>query len=78
LVGILKVFRDMRQGVYDEETLEHHLNNRGLMNRILRPIMKSITRSGQMYPVGVLFGLGFDTATEVALLVLARSRVCRS
>jgi high-affinity nickel-transport protein len=71
LVGILKVFRDMRRGVYDEETLEHHLNNRGLMNRILRPIMKSITKPGQMYPVGLLFGLGFDTATEVALLVLA-------
>jgi high-affinity nickel-transport protein len=71
LVGILKVFRDMRRGVYDEDTLEEHLNNRGLMNRILRPIMKSITRPGQMYPVGVLFGLGFDTATEVALLVLA-------
>ena len=71
LVGILKVFGDMRQGVYDEETLEEHLNNRGLMNRILRPIMKSITKPGQMYPVGVLFGLGFDTATEVALLVLA-------
>ena len=61
----------MRRGVYDEDTLEEHLNNRGLMNRILRPIMKSITRPGQMYPVGVLFGLGFDTATEVALLVLA-------
>ena len=71
LVGILKVFRDMRQGVYDEETLEDHLDNRGLMNRILRPIMKSITRPGQMYPVGMLFGLGFDTATEVALLVVA-------
>jgi high-affinity nickel-transport protein len=71
LVGILKVFRAMRQGGYDEETLEDHLNNRGLMNRILRPIMKSITRPGQMYPVGVLFGLGFDTASEVALLVLA-------
>jgi high-affinity nickel-transport protein len=71
LVGILKVFRDMRRGVFDEDTLEEHLNNRGLMNRILRPIMKSITRPGQMYPVGVLFGLGFDTATEVALLVLA-------
>jgi nickel/cobalt transporter (NiCoT) family protein len=71
LVGILKVFRDMRRGVYDEETLEEHLANRGLMNRILRPIMKSIKRPGQMYPVGVLFGLGFDTATEVALLVLA-------
>jgi high-affinity nickel-transport protein len=71
LVGIVKVFRDMRRGVYDEETLEEHLANRGLMNRILRPIMKSITKPGQMYPVGVLFGLGFDTATEVALLVLA-------
>jgi high-affinity nickel-transport protein len=71
LVGIVKVFRDMRRGVYDEETLEEHLANRGLMNRILRPVMKSVTRPGQMYPVGVLFGLGFDTATEVALLVLA-------
>jgi high-affinity nickel-transport protein len=71
LVGIVKVFRDMRRGVYDEETLEEQLNNRGLMNRILRPIMKSVTRPGQMYPVGLLFGLGFDTASEVALLVLA-------
>ncbi len=71
LVGILKVFRDMRRGVYDETTLEEHLNNRGLMNRILRPIMKSINKPGQMYGVGLLFGLGFDTASEVALLVLA-------
>jgi nickel/cobalt transporter (NiCoT) family protein len=71
LVGIVKVFRDMRRGLYDEETLEEQLNNRGLMNRILRPVMKSVTRPGQMYPVGVLFGLGFDTATEVGLLVLA-------
>ncbi len=71
LLGILKVFRDMRSGVYDEETLEQHLNNRGLMNRILRPITNSIKRPGQMYGVGLLFGLGFDTASEVALLVLA-------
>jgi nickel/cobalt transporter (NiCoT) family protein len=71
LVGILKVFRDMRRGVYDEETLEEHLANRGLMNRILRPIMKSVTKPGQMYAVGALFGLGFDTASEVGLLVLA-------
>ena len=71
LVGILKVFRDMRRGVYDEAALEDHLNNRGLMNRILRPMMKSVTKPGQMYPVGLLFGLGFDTASEVALLVLA-------
>jgi nickel/cobalt transporter (NiCoT) family protein len=71
LVGIVKVFRDIRRGVYDEESLERHLDDRGLMNRLLRPIMRSIHRPGQMYPVGVLFGLGFDTATEVALLVLA-------
>jgi high-affinity nickel-transport protein len=71
LVGIVKVFRDIRRGVYDEETLEEHLNNRGLMNRILRPIMRSIHKPGQMYAVGLLFGLGFDTASEVALLVLA-------
>jgi high-affinity nickel-transport protein len=71
LVGIVKVFRDMRRGVYDEDTLEEHLNNRGLMNRILRPVMRTVTKPGQMYPVGLLFGLGFDTATEVALLVLA-------
>jgi high-affinity nickel-transport protein len=71
LVGILKVFRDMRRGVYDEDTLEEHLANRGLMNRILRPVMKSVTRPGQMYGIGALFGLGFDTASEVALLVLA-------
>jgi high-affinity nickel-transport protein len=71
LVGIVKVFRDIRRGVYDEDTLEDHLANRGLMNRILRPVMRAVTKPGHMYPVGMLFGLGFDTATEVALLVLA-------
>nr|WP_189595157.1 HoxN/HupN/NixA family nickel/cobalt transporter [Nocardia cerradoensis] len=71
LVGILRVFRRMRTGDYDEAELEHQLAHRGLMNRILAPVMRSITKPSQMYPVGVLFGLGFDTATEVALLVLA-------
>jgi nickel/cobalt transporter (NiCoT) family protein len=71
LVGIVKVFRDMRRGTFDEAALEEHLNNRGFMNRFFGGIMKSITKPWQMYPVGVLFGLGFDTATEVALLVLA-------
>lgn len=71
LVGIVKVFRSMRRGEYDEETLDKHLNNRGFMNRILGRFMKAITKPWQMYPLGVLFGLGFDTATEVALLVLA-------
>jgi high-affinity nickel-transport protein len=71
LVGILKVFREMRRGTFDEVTLEHHLNNRGLMNRVFGGMTKSITKPWQIYPVGILFGLGFDTATEVALLVLA-------
>ncbi|HSY16447.1 MAG TPA: HoxN/HupN/NixA family nickel/cobalt transporter [Jatrophihabitantaceae bacterium] len=71
LVGISKVFRDMRRGVYDEQTLQEHLDNRGLLNRILRPVMKSVRKPGQMYGVGLLFGLGFDTATEVALLTIA-------
>ena len=71
LVGIIRVFRDMRTGSYDEAALEEHLNNRGLMNRFLGRATRRISRPRQMYPVGVLFGLGFDTATEVALLVLA-------
>jgi high-affinity nickel-transport protein len=73
LWGILKVFRRMRRGEFDEAALEEHLNNRGLMNRILGRTMRSVTRPWQMYPIGILFGLGFDTATEVALLVLASS-----
>jgi high-affinity nickel-transport protein len=71
LWGILKIFRQMRKGEFDEEALEEQLNNRGFMNRILGRLMKAVTRPWQMYPVGVLFGLGFDTATEVALLVIA-------
>ena len=71
LVGILRVFAQLRRGAYDEAALEDQLNNRGFMNRFFGRIMKSITKPRQMYPVGVLFGLGFDTATEVALLVLA-------
>lgn len=71
LVGILRVFRRMRTGDFDEAELESQLARRGLVNRILGPIMKSVTKPWQMYPIGLLFGLGFDTATEVALLVLA-------
>jgi nickel/cobalt transporter (NiCoT) family protein len=71
LAGIVKVFRGMRQGEYDEAALEEQLNNRGLMNRILGGATKAVTKPWHMYPVGLLFGLGFDTATEVSLLVLA-------
>jgi high-affinity nickel-transport protein len=68
LAGIVRVFRSMRRGEYDEEELERQLNNRGFFFRFFGKWMRTITKEWQMYPVGVLFGLGFDTATEVALL----------
>ena len=71
LLGILRVFREMRAGVYNEAELEEHLNKRGFMNRLLGGLTKSVRKAWHIYPVGVLFGLGFDTATEVGLLVLA-------
>jgi nickel/cobalt transporter (NiCoT) family protein len=71
LLGIIRVFRAMRTGRYDEQELEAQLDQRGLMNRFLGRLTKTVARPSQMYPIGMLFGLGFDTATEVALLVLA-------
>jgi high-affinity nickel-transport protein len=61
----------MRRGAYDEQALEEQLNKRGLMNRFLGGLTKSVRKPWHIYPIGVLFGLGFDTATEVGLLVLA-------
>jgi nickel/cobalt transporter (NiCoT) family protein len=68
---ILAVFRGMRGGDYDEAELDEHLSKRGFMNRFLSGATKSVTKPWHMYLVGLLFGLGFDTATEVSLLVLA-------
>jgi high-affinity nickel-transport protein len=73
LAGIVKVFRGMRGGELNEQELEEQLANRGLLNRVLGRFMRSIRKPGQMYPLGLLFGLGFDTATEVAFLILAGS-----
>ncbi|HLH66243.1 MAG TPA: HoxN/HupN/NixA family nickel/cobalt transporter [Solirubrobacteraceae bacterium] len=73
LLGIVRVFRQMRAGAYEERELERQLDARGLMNRFLRPLTRRVKRPRQMYPIGLLFGLGFDTATEVALLVIAGS-----
>ena len=71
LVGIARVFARMRRGELDEAELERQLDNRGLMNRVLRGATKAVRKPWHIYPVGVLFGLGFDTATEIGLLVLA-------
>jgi high-affinity nickel-transport protein len=71
LIGIVKVFREMKTGSFDEETLEEQLQKRGFMNRFFGRLTRTITKPQQMYPIGMLFGLGFDTATEVTLLVIA-------
>ena len=68
LAGIFKVFRDMRRGTYSEAELEAQLQARGLMYRFFGRFMKSITRTWQLYFVGLVFGVGFDTTTEVVLL----------
>ncbi len=75
LVSIVGVFLKMRKGLYSEEELEKHLNSRGLLMRFFGPIARRIDASWKMYPLGILFGLGFDTATEIALLVMAGSSV---
>jgi nickel/cobalt transporter (NiCoT) family protein len=68
LAGIVRVFRDMRRGRYSEEELERQLQARGLMYRFFGRFMRSINHTWQMYFVGLVFGIGFDTATEVVLL----------
>jgi nickel/cobalt transporter (NiCoT) family protein len=71
LVNVVGVFRRMRRGDYSEAELEDQLDRRGFMNRFYGRATKAITKPWQMYPLGCLFGLGFDTATEVALLAAA-------
>ena len=72
LVGIWKVWKAAKTGKFSHEHLNELLNDRGLMRRIFRGWFKNgFDHSWQIYPVGVLFGLGFDTATEVALLGLS-------
>ena len=68
LSGIVKVFREMRRGTYDEAELEAQLQARGLMYRFFGRYMRSINHTWQLYFVGMVFGIGFDTATEVVLL----------
>jgi len=70
-VGIARVFRRMRSGEFDEAELERHLHNRGFLARLLGRVTRRVSKPWHLYPIGLLMGLGFDTATQVALLVLA-------
>ena len=71
LIGSVRVFRRMRAGQFDECELERQLDSRGLLNRFYARATRAISKPAHMYPLGLLFGLGFDTATEVVLLLLA-------
>lgn len=71
LIGILHVYRHLKAGTFDEEELHHHLHNRGLLARLFKGAIARVRKPIHLYPVGLLMGLGFDTATQVALLVLA-------
>jgi nickel/cobalt transporter (NiCoT) family protein len=70
-VGIAQIFRRMRTGEFDEAELERHLHRRGFLTRVLGRVVRRVSKPWHLYPVGLLMGLGFDTATQVALLVLA-------
>src|SRR5690242_3404994 len=71
LLDVVRIFREMRGGEYDRERLENRLLERGMMSRFFGRFFRLIDASWKMYPLGLLFGLGFDTATEVGLLALA-------
>jgi nickel/cobalt transporter (NiCoT) family protein len=73
LVSIVRIFGRMRSGEYSEQQLEEELDNRGFMSRFYGRAAKAVRKPSQMYLVGLLFGLGFDTATEIALLAVAGS-----
>jgi high-affinity nickel-transport protein len=62
LMGILRVVREMRQGRFDEAELERRLDSRGLLNRVYGRFTRMVTRPWHMYPLGLLFGLGFDSS----------------
>ena len=75
LLSLLRAFSELRAGRYDEDEIERRLAQRGLMNRLLGSVAQRVDEPWKMYPVGLLFGLGFDTATEVGLLVLSGTAV---
>jgi high-affinity nickel-transport protein len=70
-LSIYRIFKELRLGKLHQSELEELLDNRGFLNRYFRPLFKIITKPWHIYPIGVLFGLGFDTATEVALITIS-------
>jgi high-affinity nickel-transport protein len=78
LRAIWRTFSRVREGEpYVEEDLDLLLGGRGLLARLFRPMFRMITRSWHMYPLGVLFGLGFDTATEIGVLGISAAEASK-
>jgi high-affinity nickel-transport protein len=78
LQSIYQVFKSVRRGeLYVEEDLNLLLSQRGFFSRLFRPMFNMIQRSWHMYPLGILFGLGFDTATEIGLLGISASEASK-
>jgi high-affinity nickel-transport protein len=76
--GLWRTFRAAReQGVHDAEGLEALLASRGFLARLLGPMFRLVTKPWHMYPLGFLFGLGFDTATEIGLLSISATEAAR-
>lgn len=71
VLGIYRIYKVMKQGRLEPSELENLLDKRGFLNRYFRPLFKIVKRPWQIYPIGVLFGLGFDTATEIALIAIS-------
>ena len=78
LVNVWKSYQALRRtGQYAEERIEHLTKNRGFLARLMQPCFALISRGWHMFPLGFLFGLGFDTATEVSLFSIAATESAR-
>ncbi len=73
VVGVYRVFQNLRRGGFDESKLNDLLENRGFLNRYFKGLFRIVQRPWQIYPIGLLFGLGFDTASEILFFALAVS-----
>jgi high-affinity nickel-transport protein len=71
VLGIYRIYTGLKRGKMNRNELESLLDNRGFLNRYFRPLFRIVRKPWQIYPIGVLFGLGFDTATEVALIAIS-------
>lgn len=75
MIGVWRTFRHVRRGgAFAEDDFDLLLNSRGLLARMFRPVFQLVARAWHMFPIGFLFGLGFDTATEVALLGISATQ----